>query len=727
MRTQFFVYYLLLDVVICRCGWLDEGYSKATAANHMEGSQLRLDSILASCLHRQKSMAPVYSMHHHQIKNCYMKYFGSCMIKTQKYPIANATNKYKLCGMIYMSREQNIANEWITIRVFSTEYVAINVISFDLAWGGKHCRAHGMIIRFFTKEDIMKTHRFCGRRIPWKILYERNKVAIKMYGSSAMRLTSRIYLYYWSQLTPSLIPFKVGYCEISAAVTTALQMVLRDISHRVVMYANVLAKIKVTLCFKSSEVDSATDLLNVHDGPGSKSPLIFSGFRIMGCELPMISTGSILTLIYNQGDGSIFVMLKHEPTDIKENLVDKNAKIFSFSDPYLNKQTLISFWGSDGSGFMSKNSRDTSTSRHIFTINQVIFTGPSNLDSEGSTECQYGGLFIYKQVNQTYFPEMEICEDHVESVVPVIMSEGYTWVIATSWYAGYTRGLMSGLVQSTRCTQTILQPSITRSFEIELEPAVTCALLYTSVQNSTITIHIKRTTGEILGPLDFEILNGLLVNNINPVLFSSITCVESDNITKHVREGVVTETQTLYPFHHSVTLSYCAVHITPLVFASVHFFSLKINRNVCTKWVGVYAQNIYLDPINGYCDTIYKNVKFPMFHVISSRDEAYTVTVKITNLCHRYSTIKVLDTRRDMSHVYTMYYGKHKQRFLLTRAQIKIEPTTMTNIECGERVVADLHNISSESKTEMFIKKWTTKLLKFQSSRLVQQLLSVIF
>ena len=58
MLTQFFVYYLLLDVVICRCAWLDEGYSKATAANHMEGSQLRLDSILASCLHRQKSMAP---------------------------------------------------------------------------------------------------------------------------------------------------------------------------------------------------------------------------------------------------------------------------------------------------------------------------------------------------------------------------------------------------------------------------------------------------------------------------------------------------------------------------------------------------------------------------------------------------------------------------------------------------------------------------------------------
>ena len=50
-------------------------------------------------------------------------------------------------------------------------------------------------------------------------------------------------------------------------------------------------------------------------------------------------------------------------------------------------------------------------------------------------------------MNQTYFPEMEICEDHVESVVPVIMSEGYTWVIATSWYAGYTEGLMSGLVQ----------------------------------------------------------------------------------------------------------------------------------------------------------------------------------------------------------------------------------------------------------------------------------------
>ena len=148
---------------------------------------------------------------------------------------------------------------------------------------------------------------------------------------------------------------------------------------------------------------------------------------------------------------------------------------------------------------------------------------------------------------------------------------------------------------------------------------------------------------------------------------------------------------------------------------------------MCTRWVCVYAPNIYLDPMNGPCDTIYKNVKFPMFHVISSRDEAYIVAVIVTNLCHRYSTIKVLDTRRDMSHVYTMYYGKHKQFFLLTRAQIKIEPATMTNIECGETVVADLHNISSESKTEMFKKKWTTKLLKFQSSRLVQQLLSVIF
>ena len=617
-----------------------------------------------------------------------------------------------------MSREQNIANELITIRVFSTEYVAINVMLFDLSWGGKHCRKHGMIIRFFSKEDMIKSHRFCGRRMPWKILYEHNKVAIKMYGTSAKRRTSRIYLHYLSHLTPSLIPFKVGYCEISAAATTAfaLKIVLRDISHRVVMYANVLRKIKIIICFKSSEVDSATNLLNVYDGPGSKSPLIFSGFRIMGCELPIISTGSILTLIYHQGDGILFVKMKHEPTHTNDNLVDKDANIFSASDPHLNKQTLISFWGSDGSGFMSKSSRDTSTSRHIFTINQVIFTGPSNLDSEGSTECQYGGLFIYKQVNQTYFPEMEICEDLVEFVVPVIMSEGYTWVIATSWYAGYTKGLISGLVQSTKCTQTILQPSITYSFKFELEPAVTCALLYASVQNSTITIHIKRSTGEILGPLDFEILTGLLVNYINPMLFSSITCVESDNITKHVREGV-TESQTLYPFRHSVTLSYCAVHITPLVFVSVHFFSLKINRNVCTKWVGVYAPNIYLDPMNGPCDTIYKNVKFPMFHVISSRDDAYLVTVMVTNLCHRYSTIKVLDTRRDMSHVYTMYYGNHKQNFLLTHAQITIQPAKEANIECGESVFADLHNISSESKADMFIKKWNTKLLKFQSSR----------
>ena len=628
-------------------------------------------------------------------------------------------NQFKLCGMIYMSREQNVGNQWITLRVFSSEYVAINVILFDLAWGGKYCRQHGMVINFFEKEDIMKSHRFCGRRLPWNMLYKRSEVTMMLYGPSVLLPTSRVYLHYWSQLTSSLTPFNVVYCERQAVVKSPpLIMKLHDAHYRVVMYVNVLSRIRVIICFGSSKSDSSAEHVSVHDGPGSKSTLLFSGFRRRTCGLPIISTGSMLTLFYHQVYSMIRVKFHNIPTvDINKNLVGENTSIFSASSQYSNKHTLLSVFGSDGSGHISKMG-DTSTSRHIFTIKQVVFTGPSNFDTGGSSPCQYGGLFIYKKINHTYFPEMEICDDHMESAVPVILSEDYVaWIIATLWYAGYTEGHISGQVQETGCTQHILQPPIIHNFKFNLDPFAECAYFYTSGQNSTVTLTMRRTTGEILGPVDFYILTGLFDGNINPVLFSSITCVDSDNITKHLREGVITKSRTLFPFQHSVTLSYCVLHITPLVLVSKHFFSLEIDRHVCKQWIGAHAPNIFLDPRHGDCDTKYEIGKLPTFHIVSRRGEAYTAVVHVSNICHRYPTIQVVDTRRDISHLYTVNYGSHRQGFLLTRARIQIKPAIMSDIRCREYVKAYLRNIPSESNADMFVNKWKTKYLKFNPSR----------
>ena len=716
--TRIFIYYLLLDVVFSRCIWLDEGYSIATDINLMKHSQSRLDSIVASCLHSHR---PVSSIQYKQLRNCYIKYFSSCMIKTHKSPTSSVMNQFKLCGMIYMSREQNVGNQWITMRVFSSEYVAINVILFDLAWGGKYCRQHGMMIHFFGKEDVMKSHRFCGRRLPWNMLYKRSEVTMMLYGPSVLLHTSTIYLHYWSQFTSSLTPFNVVHCERQAVVKSPpFTMKLHDAHYRVVMYVNVLSKIRVIICFGSSKSDLSADHVSVYDGPGSKSTLIFSGFRRGTCDLPIISTGSMLTMFYHQVYSMIRVKLDNIPTDInKISVAEKNTTIFSVSSQYSNKLTLVSVFGTDGSGHISKMGRGTSTSRHIFTIKQVVFTGPSNLDTGGSTSCQYGGLFIYKKINHTYFPEMEICDDQMESAVPVILSEDYVaWIVAILWFAGYTEGHISGQVQETGCTQHILQPPIIHNFKFKLDPSVECASFYTSGQNSTVTINIRRTTGEILGPLDFHIITGLFDGNINPVLFSSITCVDSDNITKHSREGVTTKSRTLFPFKHSVTLSYCVLHITPLVLVYKHFFTLEIKRHVCKQWhIGAHAPNIYLDPRHGDCDTKYEIGKLPTFHIVSRRGEAYNVVVHVSNTCHRYPTIKVVDTREDMSHVYTVKYGSHRQGFLLTRARIEIEPAILSDIRCGENVEAYLRNISSESKADMFAKKWKTKDLKFNPSR----------
>ena len=719
MMTRIFIYYLLLDVVLSRCIWLDEGYTKATDNNLMKHSQSRLDSIVASCL---QSHRPVASIQYQQLRNCYIKYFSSCMIKTHKSSTSSVMNQFKLCGMIYMSREQNVMyyNRWITMRVFSSEYVAINVILFDLTWGGKYCREHGMLINFFNKEDIMKSHRFCGRRLPWNMLYKRSEVTLMLYGPSVLLHTSRVYLHYWSQFTSSLTPFNVVHCERQAVVKSpSLKMKLHDAHYRVVMYVNVLSKIRVIICFGSSKSDSSADHVSVYDGPGSKSTLLFSGFRRRTCDLPITSTGSMLTLFYHQVYSMIQVKLDNIPNvDINKNLVGVNTTIFSVSSQYSNKHTIVAVFGADGSGHISKMGGDTSTSRHIFTIKQVIFTGPSNFDTGGSTSCQYGGLFIYKKINHTYFPEMEICDNQMESAVPVILSEDYVaWIVATLWYAGYTEGHISGQLQETGCAQHILQPPIIHNFKLKLDPSVKCALFYTSGQNSTVTINIRRTTGEILGPLDFNIFTGLFTGNKNPVLFSSITCVDSDNITKHLREGVITKSRTLFPFQHSVTLSYCVLHITPLVLVSKHFFTLEINRHVCKQWIVAHAPNIYLDPRHGDCETKYEIVKLPTFHIVSRRGEAYIVVVHVSNICHRYPTIKVVDTRQDMSHVYTVNYGGHRQGFLLTRARIQIEPATMSDIRCGENVKASLYNISSESKAEMFVKKWKTKDLKFNPGR----------
>ena len=719
--TRLFVYFLLLDVVFCRCVWLDERHPETTDANHMKHSQLRIDRMVASCL--QRTMTFSYSMLHRHLKSCFVKYFSSCIIKTYKFPMSTANNHFRLCGMISISREQDIGNHWITMRVFSTEYVAITIILFDLPWGGRHCHEHGMIIRYFSKDESkIKSRRFCGRRLPWNMLYEHNQVAMKIYRSFVLRQNSRIYLHYWSQFADSLTPFTMIYCERNALSKSPNAVVtLRYVHHRLLIYANVLNKIKILICFRSN-TESSADHVNVYDGPGSKSALIFSGFGNKTCEKPMISTGSMFTLLYHQVNGASAVEFLNRlinPTDISGTLSHENTNILSASNPYLNKRTLISIYGADGDGFISKFAGDTSRLRHTFNIKHVIFTGPSNFDTDGSASCQYGGLFIYKQTDDTFFPELEICADHKESDVPIILGESHGWVIATLWYAGYTEGQISGLVQATECTQIILRPQMLHSFKSNLQPYVHCALFYTSGQNSTVTIIIKMINEDILGPADFEIITDLLESNISPVLHSSITCVEADNITKHVRKELVTKPRTVYLFQQSVTLSYCIVHITPLILISNHFFTLKINRHVCKQRENVYAPNIYLDPRIGNCSTTYKNVPLPIFHIIPRSGEAYRVNVRVKDQCQSYPTITVVDARRNMSHIYTVNYGNKQSTgsFLLTRAQIKIERARTADIDCVVGVTVYLYNISHELEADMFVQKWKTKRLTFQSRR----------
>ena len=112
------------------------------------------------------------------------------------------------------------------MRVFSTECVAITVVLFDLPWGGRDCHEHGLIIRYFSKEESkIKSRRFCDRRLPWNMMYEHNKVAMNIYRSFVLRHYSRIYLHYWSQFTDSLSPYTEFYCERNALFNSQNEVV----------------------------------------------------------------------------------------------------------------------------------------------------------------------------------------------------------------------------------------------------------------------------------------------------------------------------------------------------------------------------------------------------------------------------------------------------------------------------------------------------------------------
>ena len=714
------IVYFTLSLTASQMMLYQEGYIQSGKDYLSPEDKTHISRIVSSSIQTQG----VTCKQQYHILLLYLKKPYRCTKKPEEKSNFERDNFFGLCGRFYVSQMLSQMEQWFSLKVFSGAYIAILVKDFSLPWERKGCERHGMVIAKPVNDTQTLYLRYCGRRMPWYMLYKQNKVHIRVYG----KLIS-IYLQYFAHYDTSITAKLWTYIESDTYnyKSSMYRVVFRQKKTKSVnelrIYSASLHTVIIGFCLSRTKVSQSFDKLDIFDGPGKYSRLVIS-INGTGCSPVLTSTGAIFTFYYYQEESSLYLKYNNaQYNNMNKTVVmyhESKYTLFSKSSISINERAVVKLFGTSKQGLISSKLKYDRVIVPVFHIKEVVFRGPSQFDASGSELCQYGGVFIYKLVDSSPVLQKEICSDEHQSFIPHIMTSEHTWMVVVLWYSGYTTGYISGVVELTRCDFTILD-QVEGKQRYRFPSHSTCLNLYLIGYNKSQEFVISTMEGYHLGPVDFNIRHHK-VEYFEQKCSASLSFVEcfgdaDGRSIKHTSAlpGSSWNTTTYFP---NPLLSYCILKLItkrPIQACPLIIF---INRRLCLEDHSPTFPQLLLGS-DRKCRGKFEIAKIPQLYIEAANGSAYNVDIMSQVFrCDEHLSIEVRDLRLQMFHYYRITANK-KITLLLTRAEITLKSAGFNHLmsSCNVSVTVKKQIILKSFEKISLEQDWLSRTLSFVPRR----------
>ena len=717
-RLILLIVYITLTLTVSKVTYYEEGYVHRDEEYLSPEDKTHIGRIVISSI---QTRGFNYKQQYHELL-LYQKALYPCIKNPKEEYDAVRENYLGLCGTLYVSETLTRIHRWFSLKVFAGAYISIDVIHFDLPWETQGCMRHGMVIVLPGNDSRLLDHCYCGRRMPWNMMYRQNTVHIGIYGK---RIS--IYMRYFAQYNTSISEKVLAYLGRgnvkygSPPFQVSFEQKKNKYLNEIIIYSPSLDKVIIWFCLSNTNLSESLDKLDMFDGPGKYSQLILST-NLTGCSTRYTSTGAIVSIDYYQKESSLDVtygqMPNLETTAIIQH--EESHTFYSASTISTNKRTVIKLLTPNKQGIISSRLGYERVIVPVLHVNKVVFRGPSQFDGYGGELCQYGGLFVYKTVGLSSALLKEICSDERKAFLPYVMTPEDTWMVVILWYSGYTSGYISGITELTRCAFSIQDQWKQLDSNYIFPPHAACLNLYIAGYNKSYELVLSTTKGSYLGPMDFNFQQHDNEHSEQKCSgsFKFVECFSdaAGSSTRH-RPSVLRSSWNSTVFAYPL-LSSCIIKLTAKRVMPTCSLLIIISRRLCIEKDSPTFPHLLIGS-ERYCNGKFGISKIPKLYLSSVNGSAYSVNISSSfSGCDENLVIEIQDRRNEILHYYRVISNK-PITLLLTQAKITLKATELEKILTSCMVVITIKkNIVLDSTEKMsLLQDWSSRTLSFVPRR----------
>ena len=548
---------------------------------------------------------------------CIYKRLNACMHRKQRGHTNQIANEFRVCGSLGInSLRQSMS---MHIRGVHAHYLMLFVSIFNTPWI-KGCYKHGVLITVSLNYQY-----FCGQRLPWTSFYQSDHLDITFYRSYFSQFVVNLY-YFSHPVIKNTIRQNIKYFSIKTdliydnlPIKISFRSDWQTIKHIIIINTFIHSKIKANeLCFLHN-YGRTPDWLEVFDGPGRKSFLLFTAKSSHMCcnTCKFNSSGAMLIIYWLQRESELFFRFNITLISIinQKLLTPDNAM---FKSQFLSgpRNVFDAYLVRD----VSLDINSLGSKHQVLTIARYKFDGPSIIISDGIYNCQYGGLFVLTlHLRDKTKAIREWCgNEHIPSFVDL---EGDS-VIFMLWYSEYSSGQVHGFTVRNPChIQTYSQGmdspvNIMHSFSNKIECFTFIVLNYNGHLNVVLNdTFVERSMGSLFVQIKHSIAFHRVkaVNEASCSSRKTVVCSDTENRLTYCMYSTKTG---LEMFDCSdFRLTKCILRSLPC-YGTKYASLINIYRGVCSKTLGFTSkfEEVLLRP-NTQCVVSYSITKAPILHL----------------------------------------------------------------------------------------------------------------
>ena len=374
------------------------------------------------------------------IFTCIVNQISHCLWRKTKHGLIFSPSTVTYCGII-----ASPALDWahtvtrsIDIQVAKHHRINFMFLIFNFEWVDLDCEVHGITLGEASNRNV-----FCGKRLPWTVVTTGRQAALEIRALSNMAYEFSI-----SYVHCKLHWLGVVYLEYNHLNelyrTNEEFKVLKDLIswYNYYLIVKPWQNMKIHVLLDIQYAESNVSVLG-YDGPGHKSKVIYKySPRQQFSVQPFLTTSYRamirINMLINVG---VELELKNN-FDIGCGAKDDNYNILLESTTNHDIACME---------FMDVTHRAKRLfipqAYPRFHINLFSFQGPTIISGEANQNCQYGGIFILKNIHRpddyTY-----ICENIQKYV---FYSDVTVMVVLLVWYPGYSSFQLDAKFSTTNC------------------------------------------------------------------------------------------------------------------------------------------------------------------------------------------------------------------------------------------------------------------------------------